>query len=223
VTAVNRRHEGIRQKAQAGAQRRKGARLRDCGRQNAFSLTEVLAALMILALAASSVVVVIERSSVAAGSSMLRSRAFEVARHNMELLLASDSVEEKAEYGTSDLYPEIEYETVVESFYEPVNSRMWVRAVCSAGYLDADGQPQTVELTSWLTGLNKAQMMQIIEQRRAERERLEADQASGPADRIGPEAGLPEQRPERPDPLEGFDPNTMDITELFELLRNYAP
>jgi hypothetical protein len=39
--------------------------------------------------------------------------AFEIARENMEKLLAAGSVKETAEYGTSDEYPEIKWQTVV--------------------------------------------------------------------------------------------------------------
>ncbi|GAF79262.1 unnamed protein product, partial [marine sediment metagenome] len=121
-----------------------------------------------------------------------RFHAYEVARENMETLLAAGSVKEMVEYGDSDKYPEIQWQTAVESFYEPITTRMWIRAVCSAQYSDTDGEVQTIELTHWLTDLTKEQLRQIIEQMEEEKERLaqEAkDRQKGP----GEEQEQPEQ------------------------------
>ena len=107
--------------------------------KRAFSLVEVLTALAILALISSSVLVVINRGVASAADSALRIQAFEVARENMEKLLASTSLEENVEYGESNKYPEISWTTVVETFYEPITSRMWVRGICSAEYRDTEG------------------------------------------------------------------------------------
>jgi prepilin-type N-terminal cleavage/methylation domain-containing protein len=127
-----------------------------------FTLVEVLTALSILALISSSVLVVINRTAAAGADSALRMQAFEVARENMEKLLASQSVEEMAEYGESDKYPEVVWQTTVETFYEPITSRMWLRGVCSAQYIDSQGLEQTVELTHWLTDLTKNQLLDIM-------------------------------------------------------------
>jgi hypothetical protein len=91
-------------------------------------------------------------------------QAFEVARENMEILLSRNSVKEKVDYGTSNKYPHINWETSVETFDEPVNSEMWVRAVCSAQYVDSNGDEQKVELTHWLTNISKRQMLDILKQ-----------------------------------------------------------
>ena len=139
----------------------------------AFSLPEVIVALVILALVSSSVLVVINRCMASAADSALRMQAFEVARENMEKLLTSDSVAEKAEYGTSDKYPQIQWQTTVEAFYEPVTVRMWAQAICSAEYTDSTGQQQTVELTHWLTDLTKKEMLEILQQ---QQEKLSAEQ-----------------------------------------------
>jgi len=128
---------------------------------SAFSLVEVLTALAILALMSSSVLVVIDRCVVSAGDSALQMQAFEVARENMEKLLASTSLQENVEYGESNKYHEISWTTVVETFYEPISSRMWVRGICSAEYTDTEGQEQTVELTHWLAGLTKKQLLEV--------------------------------------------------------------
>ena len=115
----------------------------------AFSLVEVVVALVILAFISSSVLVVINRYMAAAADSVLRMQAFEVARTNMEKLLTADSATDSVEFGTSEMYPDIEWETVVETFYEPLTSRMWVQAVCSAEYTDSEGEVQEIELTHW--------------------------------------------------------------------------
>ena len=140
-----------------------------------FTLIEVMAALIILAIISSSVLVVINRCVASAADSALRMQAFEVARENMEKLLASDSVEETVEYGESDKYPEISWQTVVETFYEPITARMWVRAVCSAEYNDTKGETQTVELAHWLTDVTKEQLVEIMEREEGEEDWL-ADQ-----------------------------------------------
>jgi len=128
----------------------------------AFTLVEVMMALSILALISSSVLVVINRCVTSGADSALRMQAFEVARENMERLLALQSVEETVEYGDSEIYPEITWQTVVETFYEPITSRMWLRGVCSAQYIDSEGQEQMVELTHWLTDLTKNQLLDVM-------------------------------------------------------------
>jgi len=130
-------------------------------KEKAFSLVEVLTALAILALISSSVLVVINRCVASAADSSLRMQAFEVARENMEKLLALFLVQETVEYGESDKYPEITWQRVVDTFYEPITARMWLRGVCSAQYTDTEGQEQTVELTHWLTDLTKEQLLEI--------------------------------------------------------------
>ena len=137
-------------------------------KKSAFSLVEVLTALSILALISSSVLVVIDRSVTAGADSALRMQAFEVARENMEKLLCLQSVQEMVEYGESDLYPEITWETVVETFYEPITSGMWLKGVCSARYIDSKGLEQQVELTHWLTDLTKNQLEDIMSREDAE-------------------------------------------------------
>ena len=141
-------------------------------REKAFSLAETVVALMILAFISTSVLVVVNNYMASMADSVLRMQAFEVARKNMEFLLSSSSVEESVEYGTSELFPDIQWETVVETFYEPINSMMWIQAVCSAEYTDSEGEVQTVELTHWLTDVSKAQMLQILAQREREKELL---------------------------------------------------
>lgn len=141
-----------------------------CYSKNAFSLVETIAALAILAIVTSSVFVVINRSMDSAADSALRMQAFETARENMELLLISKSVTEKSEYGTSEKYPAIEWQTIVEAFYEPITSRMWIQALCSAAYTDSQGQEQTVELTHWLTNISALDAMEMLKRKETEKE-----------------------------------------------------
>jgi prepilin-type N-terminal cleavage/methylation domain-containing protein len=138
----------------------------------AFTLAEVMTALVILALICSGVLVVINRCAASAADTALRMQAFEVARENMEKLLTSESVEEGTDFGNSDKYPQIKWQTVVETFYEPITAQMWVRAVCSAEYNDITGQTQTVELNHWLTSVTDEQMSELMEQQGEEQQRL---------------------------------------------------
>jgi len=129
--------------------------------RGAFTLPEVMASLVILTLMCSSTFMVVMRSMASAADSALRMNAFEVARDNMEAILSQASVKETVEYGYSERYPDIEWETTVESFTEPLNSRMWVQATCKASYLDSEGEEQTVELVHWVSGLTDQQIDRI--------------------------------------------------------------
>ena len=136
--------------------------------KSGFSLVETVTALIILALISSSVLVVIDRCMTSASDLSLRMQAFEVARENMETLLSEGSVEEMVEYGSSNRYPAITWQTTVEAFYEPVTQLVWARGVCTAEYTDASGQTQSVELARWITDITKEQMLEFLKQQREE-------------------------------------------------------
>ncbi len=138
------------------------------GRANAFTLIEVVAAVTILVIIGSTILVSLNNNLQAAVNIKLRREAFEVARENMETLLASASIKENIEYGVSEQYPNIEWDSTVEAFFEPVTGRMWIRAICGADFLDAAGETQRVELTHWITSLNRQQIAQLIDQKRKE-------------------------------------------------------
>ena len=140
-------------------------------RVDGFSLAEVMASVVILGLVCTGVMTVINRNAAKAADLVLKSAAFNVARENMEQMLCSYAVEEMVEYGYDDFYPDIQWQKSVETFYEPVTSRMWVRGVCSAEYRDSSGELQTIELSSWLNGLTKEQLLKI-----ANRKKREADE-----------------------------------------------
>ena len=177
--------------------------------KNGFSLVETVTALIVLALISSSVLVVIDRCMTSVADSTLRIQAFEVARENMETLLASTSVEESVEYGDSEKYPAIQWQSVVETFYGPSDEKMWVRAVCSAEYTDADGNLQEVELTHWLTDLTKEQTIQLLEQR--EKIRL-AEQKQGKSKKDKDA----ETEPEKPGTEIDLDKLPPEFRELFQ-------
>jgi prepilin-type N-terminal cleavage/methylation domain-containing protein len=133
--------------------------------RNAFTLIEVSVALIILGMIIATVLVVANRAVDTVIFWQTKMEAFETARENMEKILAQSSVGDMVEYGISEKNPDITWETVIESFYEPITSRMWMRAVCTAQFVDSQGEEQKVELTHWLTSLNKEQILQIIEQK----------------------------------------------------------
>jgi prepilin-type N-terminal cleavage/methylation domain-containing protein len=133
-------------------------------RGTGFTLLEVMTALAILALVSSSVLVVIDRCLESTADSTLRMEAFQLARENMEKILSSNTVEETVDYGRSEKYPDVSWQTVVEAFAEPVSGKMWIRAVCSADYTDSTGQEQTVKLEHWITELTDQQANQLAGQ-----------------------------------------------------------
>jgi len=127
-----------------------------------FTIAEAIAATTILAIITSGVWVVVDRCLIATTNMKIKMQAFEVARENLEIILSRPSVKESIETGNSERYPGIQWENIIETFYEPINSQMWLRAICTAKYFDTDGEEQTIELKHWLTGLSKDQLLQIL-------------------------------------------------------------
>jgi hypothetical protein len=133
-------------------------------------MVEVVAATVLLSIILSSVLVLINRYVTSVMDLQLTQEAFELARGNMEQLLSETRLSDVSEFGTSEINPDIEWETRVEPFYEPVTNEMWIRAVCSAGFTDTKGQFQNIELEHWITNLNEAQVKQILAQQQVEAE-----------------------------------------------------
>jgi prepilin-type N-terminal cleavage/methylation domain-containing protein len=136
--------------------------------RNGFSLVEMSVAIVILGMIIATVFTIINRALETVGDWQTKMEAFEIARNNMENLLAQKSLTDKLEYGTSETNPDINWETTVESFYEPVSNQMWMRAVCTSEFKDSSGEDQKIEMTHWLTSLTKKQIMQILEQQQRE-------------------------------------------------------
>jgi len=102
----------------------------------------------------------------------LQMQAFEIARENMEQLISTDSVKEYTDFGYSEEHPQIQWQTTVESFFEPITDRLWIQAVCAAEYLDSKGEPKRVELTHWLTDLSTKQILELIKERKKQQDYL---------------------------------------------------
>lgn len=139
----------------------------------AFTLVEVAVAIVVIALVVGTATVILDNLVGAMLDIRLRTDAFETVRQNMETLLSLPRVQDTVEYGVSEIHPEIQWQTVIEPFYEPITNAMWIRAVCSAGYTDSKGQYQEVELEHWLTNLSATVVRQILQQQKAEEEYLD--------------------------------------------------
>ncbi len=166
-------------------------------RRKAFTLVEVIAATTIIGIIASSILVVFIRCTSAVRDSTRRIQALEVARENMETLLGAETVSEQVVYGHSDKYPSIQWMNKVETFYEPVRDKMWLRAVCSAQYEDSGGELRDVEFTHWLTELNEKQVQQILNARQMLKELAEQLGLSSP-DELSPAQRRPDRQDEPP-------------------------
>lgn len=132
--------------------------------QKAFTLVEVTVAIMILGIITFSVLVIMSNCIAATKEMQVQTQAFELARENMERILASEYVTEMTEFGQHPNNPDIEWSTVVEHFYEPITNKMWVQAVCRATYIDGDNETQTIELTHWITNLSEAMTRAVEKQ-----------------------------------------------------------
>lgn len=145
----------------------------DKKRTSAFTMVEVVAALVLLSIILSSVMVLMNRYVASVIDLQLRQEAFELARGNMEQLLAETKLSDIVEFGDSETNPDIEWQTLVEPFYEPITNQMWIRAICSAGFDDSKGEYENIELEHWITNLTAAQVKQILAQQQVEAEYLD--------------------------------------------------
>ena len=173
---------------------------------------EGMAAVALLAFIGASAWVVMDRCMMSAADSTQRMRAFEIARENMEKLLGSASVTESAEYGVSEKFPDIRWQTAVETFYEPINSRIWVQAVCSAEYSDSAGESRTIELTHWLTELTKEQVQELMRRMEIKQQML-AEQTIETEDLAAEYAGVSVET------IRQWVQNGMPVTEVGEYLK----
>jgi prepilin-type N-terminal cleavage/methylation domain-containing protein len=144
-----------------------------------FTLVEVVAALVILSMLISSAMVVMNNIVERMIDLKAQTQAFALARQNMEKLLTAASVSDLSEYGVVETNPDMDWQTIVEPFYEPISNRMWIRGVCSSSYTDSKGVRQIIELTCWLTGLNAQQIKQIVDQQKRQEEYMAQFSESG--------------------------------------------
>ena len=133
-----------------------------------FTLIETLAALGVLAVISATIFVIIDRAVDTTADMAMQRQAFEIARENMEKILAGSTATESSEFGISDRYPNIEWHTATESFYEPITSQMWVRAVSTADYYDCDSQQQSIEFTHWVTNLTQKEIQKLLKDKTKE-------------------------------------------------------
>jgi prepilin-type N-terminal cleavage/methylation domain-containing protein len=145
--------------------------------ESGFTLMEVTTALFLLSIILTSVMVLMNRYVDAVMDMRLRQEAFELARSNMETLLTENRLSNKADFGTSELNPAIDWSTIVEPFYEPVTNRMWIRAICTSEFLDSKQDYEEIKLEHWITSLTAAQVKQILAQQEAEDEYMKLLQA----------------------------------------------
>jgi len=131
-----------------------------------------MTAAVLLTFIGASVWIVLDRCMVSAADSTQRMRAFEIARENMEKLIALESVQEMTEYGISEKYADIRWQSTIETFYDGQASGMWARAVCRAEFTDTAGENRAVELTHWLTKLTAEQEQQLMGQQEAQKQQL---------------------------------------------------
>lgn len=118
-----------------------------------FTLVETMTSLILLGMIGGTIVITIDRCVDATLELSLRKQALSVAQENMEQALTSLSLAESVEQGTSDLYPNISWETTIETFSEPAEGKTWARVICSASFDDEADETQTIELTHWLTAV----------------------------------------------------------------------
>lgn len=127
-----------------------------------------MAATVILVIITASVMAVVNNSIEDMIDNESKLKAFKIARENMETLLGQDNVSEMVEFGSLEGNSDIEWELAVESFSEPINNEMWIRAVSTASYSGVSGDREYIELTHWLTDLTAAQIKQIQAQQKLE-------------------------------------------------------
>ena len=173
-------------------------------RAKGFTLIEVMAALIILALITSGSLVAMNRYMKTAIEQDIKMEAFNLARENMENILSVSLLTDDIQQGQSETNPDIRWQNSVESFYEPLTSRMWIRAICGVSYLDSEGEDQEIELTHWVTDISKKQMLAIIEQQKREEE-YEDELAEDPNETpVDPNDEKPIDPNTTPDPEDDF-------------------
>lgn len=183
-------------------------------RKKGFSLIEAVAALGVLAIITSSVLVIVDQCMNSTADMKLRRNAFEIARENMEILMTEKTVSEKSEFGISERYPEIEWQTTIEMFSPPLGNDSWLKAVCSSQYYDSEDQTQTVEFTAWLTALSQKDVLKIQKNQKILRELEGIDGLARQPGDSNPDSPKPTPDP----PLKPLDPDD-PFYEIWKWIR----
>lgn len=132
----------------------------------AFTIVEVLAAMIIVGMIAGSVMVVINNCIESIDEMCVRQEAFELAKENIEKVLLSSKVKESIESGTSDINPEVECEVKIRAEDSKTeDGGMWVQATITSTFKDENNKPQTIEFNTWLTKLTEAEEKQLLRER----------------------------------------------------------
>ncbi len=185
-----------------------------------FTIVEAMAAVTILGIIASSVLMVITNCSVSTIDARLKMQAFETARENMEELLTKKIISPQSDLGYSEKYSDIQWSTTVETFYEPVNKDMWVRAICTAEYEDSNGETKEVELTHWLTKLNENEiksMNSAIEKAKELAKKLMDQGIKKPENKDIESSGKPDRESETEFDFDSLPPEFRDLPKkLFD-------
>lgn len=136
------------------------------GGSSGFTLTEVMASVVVLGFICAGVLAAINRAAESATNSELRTQAFEVAREHMEEVLSERVVRLETDFGTSEKYPGVEWTVSIEEFMEPAKGQSWLKVVSTAEYLGPDGDREDVELEHWLVKLSEedAEKVKAVEE-----------------------------------------------------------
>jgi type II secretory pathway pseudopilin PulG len=141
--------------------------------RGAFTLVEALTALVIVGFVCGTVLIVINNCIDSVSDMESRLRAVDVARENLESLLAQNNLKEFSETGISELYPDIEWVRGVEVTEFQGTSDMWMKAFSSANFYNTDNELEEVEFENWLAPLTDQQEAQVLKDRQKEDEYLD--------------------------------------------------
>lgn len=141
--------------------------------RKAYTLVEAMAALLVMGIVVSGVVVTITNCLDSMIDMRLENSAVDLARENMEYILAKNDAFEFYDSGVDEYNPDLDWETGFEVSTYPNTSDMWVRAFSNAGYYCTDGEYKTVEFESWIVRLTDEQQQQYQDQVEEEQQMLE--------------------------------------------------
>jgi prepilin-type N-terminal cleavage/methylation domain-containing protein len=128
-----------------------------------FTLVEVAMSIAILGIIASSAIVVMNNCIESAIDVRKKVLAFNLARENMETLLAEKSLSEMIDFGVSEIDPEITWELTTEVIQQQYTDDWFLEARSVALYTNGKGEEEKVEFIHWASTLTEGQIKQIQE------------------------------------------------------------